>query len=227
MKTNISLALNVVLAVAIIFLFNEIKKIDNNSQVNKEPVFKPVSTSASGPKIAYVNTDTLLLGYKLVSELNEEILAKKDISTRRLKSKEDALRNEIQSKTEEYKKSEADYFSKADKLSALMKQTREKELIDKQNNLIYFQQKAEQDLLQANEKYTNDLLNQELKNQARVFNNLQSVIHEYNAVRNYDLIMTYATGGALLYGNEAMNVTADILEMLNQQLAIEKQQQEQ
>jgi outer membrane protein len=192
----ISLILNILLIAAVVFLFVKISGSKNDTVVSKDGISIPsISGDSAGLKIAYVNLDTLLLEYKFSIELNEELL------TEHAKSKANL---EMQ-----LKQFEQDYnaFMEKARLGSFISQasmeTQQQELIDKQ---AYLQQ-LDSDLT---EKL---VLRQEEMNQ-QLYDSVMNFMADYNKGQ-FNLVLGNAGGTNVLYASEGMNITKEIIELLN------------
>ena len=72
---NFSFVLNVIFAIALITLY--VLFFNDKSRDVREQVSEPVRTNRE-VAVVYVNTDTLLMNYKLSIELNEAFLKKQE-----------------------------------------------------------------------------------------------------------------------------------------------------
>jgi outer membrane protein len=192
----ISLILNILLIAAVVFLFLKISGSKDDAVVSKDGISIPsITGDSTGLKIAYVNLDTLLLEYKFSIELNEELL------TEHAKSKANL---EMQ-----LKQFEQDYnaFMEKARLGSFISQasmeTQQQELIDKQ---AYLQQ-LDSDLT---EKL---VLRQEEMNQ-QLYDSVMNFMADYNKGQ-FNLVLGNAGGTNVLYASEGMNITKEIIELLN------------
>jgi len=75
---NLSLILNAVLAIAVIFLF--VKVFSNNPKAPSDrAIFTKDSVNPGKLPIAYVNVDSLLLNYQFAKEANESLIKSRRI----------------------------------------------------------------------------------------------------------------------------------------------------
>lgn len=194
----ISLIINILLIVAVVFLFvkffgNSCER-DNSSGKNID--VPSITGDSSGLKIAYVNLDTLLLEYKFSIELNEELLTEHARSKANLEM--------------QLKQFEQDYnaFMEKARLGSFISQasmeTQQQELIDKQ---AYLQQ-LDSDLT---EKL---VLRQEEMNQ-QLYDSVMNFMADYNKGQ-FNLVLGNAGGTNVLYASEGMNITKEIIDLLNE-----------
>jgi len=191
---NISLIINIVLAVAIAFLF--VLYFSLNGKVNKIAEQKISFSSSNNPRIAYIDMDTLYAYY-------HEYLDMKDQMTNKQKKMETELNN----RKTQYERKVMDYQDKVQKGLLL---TSERQQIEQQ---LYSDQ---QNLLKLSESMQN-----ELAEETRVLNNklgynIVEFLKEYNKDGRYLYIMSHVFGGNLLYANDSLNITRDVIKGLNE-----------
>ena len=73
-------------------------------------------------------------------------------------------------------------------------------------------QKKNQALIEKSEKYSQELMAESNANSQKISETVDNYVKEYNKTHGYDLIVTKAS---LLFANEALNITAQILDGLN------------
>ena len=82
--------------------------------------------------------------------------------------------------------------------------------------------KAEQSLMQKQQELElkrQNLGSKFLKDQEafnkEIHESLNTIIEEYNADNKYDFILSYSKDGSILYANKDMDITADIIQKMN------------
>lgn len=155
-------------------------------------------------KIAYINTDTLMAKYQYAKDLEKQL---QDFQAAKQKS----LANQMQQLQKDY---DAYIHGGADNMTLTQQQAKEKELQDRATRLQslegeYAQQIQEKTLAES-EKMTNAVYN---------------FIREYNAQnQQFDIILARSfSSSPILYGNEDMDITDEIVEKLNEEYATVKQ----
>lgn len=83
-----------------------------------------------------------------------------------------------------------------------------------QKNAIAQQQKLEQEYAQLQQKLAADLQNAQVRMTKRVMDSIEKGIAEFNQEKKYDYILIKS---ATLYANPEMEVTKELLEVLNKQ----------
>ena len=192
---KLSIAINVILIIAIAVLFYLHYSSTTESTINKAVAEKSVEATNS-MQIAYVNIDSLLLNYKLSEELNDEFL-----------KKQEKIKTDLQKKAEKFQKEATDFQDKVKRGGFLTQQRAE----EKKQKLIEKQQKLQ--------NLQNDLGNKLLADQkemnAQLYNKITTFIAEYNKTHKYKFILSNTTGGTLLYGDQDCNITNEVLYGLN------------
>lgn len=195
---NISLALNVVLliAVAILFYFHfSSKNCSKGSEtLNNDKVVENINTSE---RIAYINTDSLLLKYNYYTFLQDSILGVQK-----------KMENDLQTKSSKLEKEVAEFQRKVQLnsfISMESAQQQEQDLYRKQQELVQFQESLQMQMA---------VLNQNLNLQ--LYDSVINFAKIYNADNKYKYIINNTFGGTLIYGAPADNITDTIVSLLNQ-----------
>jgi len=172
------------------------------SKVNADA--KPVVTGTDGMlRIAYINTDTLLSKYDYYKDLEKQL---KDFQT----AKENNYKQQMSQFQKDY---DAYIHGGADNLTLAQQQAKEKELQERAQQLSQLEgqlaMQIQERTLQESEKMTNAVYN---------------FIREYNAQnQQFDLIFSRSfSNSPILYGNEGMDITDEILQGLNKEYATVK-----
>lgn len=194
---NLSLVFNGILAVAVVILFVlhfSGEKGGNGEHKNKTT--KETATQSEGEfKVAYVLIDSLLANYTLAQELTEELLKNKS-----------ALESELSTKGQKLEKKIAEFQNQVQKrlITSWDAQEKEKQLTEEQQVFINLQNDMQNRLMQ-NEQEMN----------VRVYETVIDYVDRFNAEKGYKLILSQTSGGVLLYADDYMNVTKEVLEGLN------------
>lgn len=185
---NLSLALNAILIVAVGFLYFKVY-----SANDAKPVINPVTVSAKSSNIFYVNADTLFEKYTLYKSTKERLEKKEDSVKGFLESKSTALQNEA-----------AAYQQQAQGMTDAQRQQIEAGLMKKQEGLM-----AMKDDLLGKLQKEQDSWNDSISN------HMQAYIKEFVKGKNITYIVGYHKSGEVLYANDSLNITNQILEGLN------------
>ena len=166
------------------------------------PAAAPVAYNATGLKIAYVDIDTLLINYDLWIELNDEMIRKEESVRATLNEKAKALQDDF----EEFER----------KLNNNAFATRERAEAE-QNRIL----KKREELEATSERLTNELAIENNKNSILFRDSINAYINDYNKTRGYNVILS-RIGDNILYIDNAMNITQEIIDGLNERHAQNK-----
>ncbi len=176
------------IAALAVFMFCQCAQpVDNSNSSNKE------AAPTTGLKIAYVNVDSLLSNYNFYLDLAEELMRKQENYSLVL--------------AEDTKKFEAEYEDFNKKVQNNVFSSRERAQSE-QNRL----QKKAQAIDEKTAQYSRELDLENATNSQKVSEAIDSFLKEYNKEHGYNMIITKS---ALLYSDEALDITADVIEGLN------------
>jgi outer membrane protein len=191
---NLSLIINAVLLVAVVALFIIVfsnrseKKVTNDQQTQKEDV--------QDYPIAYINTDSLLINYEYARFLNEELLTEEESSradfNERLRVFQDDMRS-FQRKVQN------NGFLSLDRAQNEEKRLRQKE----------------QELQELNNQMSNNLMRQQNRMNRELRDTITGFLKEYTQKNPYKLVLSNTMGDNVLFANEALNITNEVVEKLN------------
>ena len=204
MAGKISLALNILLGIAVIYLFT---KISTPAEILTEQETASTELTAQNeyPSIAFVDNDSLSINYKFRVD-KSKILEKASADVQ-------VLENKIAKAQEDYyeimNKSQTGGFTSDAEIAAA-----EKKVMKLQEDVPYLQSQMESRLkrLTKLEGEINDSL----------YSRLYRYIDSYTADKPIDVIMLYTKGMTGLYNNGSLDVTAEIVTGLNAAYESEK-----
>ncbi len=165
-----------------------------------------------GLKIAYVNTDSLNANYKYIKDLEKELNAFKQGKENSLKQQMDKLQADDRAFKEDYQI----YLQTGSSLTLTQQQNKEAEL-KKRNDEI---SKRAQQLAQLEQDYTSQILEKQTSENKKMIDAVYAFIREYNAQNQQFNLILAKTGTELpfiLYGDEAMDITDEIVKGLNEE----------
>ena len=139
-------------------------------------------------KIAHVNTAAIL------NAMPEKAKAEKS-----LEKYYGELQSQLQTMATEYQNKMQDYEANVATMSNLVKQSKEKEIVDIQNRIQQFQANAEQEF----ESKRGELL-------APILDKIQNAINAVGKEKGYTYILDLATGAAVYVGDAATDITKDV-----------------
>jgi outer membrane protein len=200
---KLPLLINIILGVAIVVLY-VLHFADTDSKSNKESkAYSKEVVRPEFPLIVYVNFDTLLLNYDFYYDLQGELEEKRKTSEA-----------ELSSRSKAYEKGAADYQEKVQKglVTRSTAQELEQQLIQEQQNL-----------LQLRDNLASQLMEEEQVMNRQIVNSIMEYIKEYNKVHNYQYVISYQFGGPLLFANDSLNITNEIIKGLNEKYNRERE----
>jgi len=202
MAGKISLAFNILLGIAVIYLFTKTSTLEKEIQTEEEIAITEINEY---PSIAFVDNDSLSLNYKFRVD-KSKILEKASADVQ-------VLENKIAKAQEDYyeimNKSQTGGFTSDAEIAAA-----EKKVIKLQEDVPYLQNQMENRIkrLTKLEGEINDSL----------YSRLYSYIDSYTADKSIDVIMLYTKGMTGLYNSGYLDVTAEIVTGLNAAYESEK-----
>ena len=153
-------------------------------------------------RIAYVDYDSLLLKFDLAQEMQKELI-RKEMSINNLIEKE---RKTLQEEAAAFEtKVQNNVFATQERAQA------EYEKI----------MKKDQELLQRSQAMIAEFEKESFTKSNVVTQNIMEYIKEYNSDAKYDFILT-KMGGNMLYANEALDITNDVVKGLNAKHSVKK-----
>lgn len=182
-----------------IFHFTGIGAKNGKSLVNADAK-APVAVSENGLKIAYINTDTLMAKYQYAIDLQKQL---KDFQT--------AKENNYKQQMTQFQKDYQAYVSGGgENMTLSQQQAKEKELTDRAARL----QNLEGELAQQITEKT-------MQESEKMTKAVYAFIREYNAQnQQFDIIFSRSfSNSPILYGNEGMDITDEIVKGLNDEYA--------
>ena len=201
MKNNLTLIFNIILGIAIIVLFVLVLTKKSGQEYQKEVA----STDSCYSKlpIAYVNIDSLLLGYQFAKDANETLIKEQEDSRFTINTKVRQLQNEM-----------GEFQRKLENNAFLSRQRAE----DEQARLI----KKQQDLEELNAKLTEQLMLKQQKMNEELRDTINLVLKVYNADKNYQLILSNSMNDNILYADKTYDITNEVIDLLNKRFAAKK-----
>jgi len=189
------LALNLVMLVGLIILYIlYFTSSGNNNNSSGAALAKANKGSIS---VAFVNNDSILNNYELVKKMRADLEAK----GRRLEA-------EVAGKQKAFEK-DAAYFQD---------QVAKKTISEKSAQEIYGQlQQNQKNIYDLRDRYAADLQRSELDMNIALLDSVTNFLNRYNDKYKFDYIFGYAKGGNILFANDTLNVTKDVLKALNEE----------
>lgn len=181
-------------AVASLFLFTQC---NNGNAVQGTAVAETAVKSENTIKIAYVELDSLMQKYNFAIDINKEMMRK-----------EENIKMTLSKKADEMKKEQADFEYKY-KNNVFSTPERAQE---EYNRLM----KKEQEIMKLEQRLTMEFEQEGLAKNKALRDSINTYIKTYNNTKGYDFILS-KFGDNLLYANEALNITQEIVDGLNRE----------
>jgi outer membrane protein len=200
---RLPLILNIVLAVAVIVLyvlyFTGIGAAKKKSSLSDLPAGSPKSGS-----IYFVQIDSVISQYDLARDLSGELQTKYSASESEFQGKQKAYQNDVN-----------DYQYKAQRglITRSEAQQTEQDLYAKQQNLVKLQQDLSQELSEK----------QAVMNR-QVINAIMEYLKKNSAELNYKYVLGTSFGGNILYANDSLDITRNIVTGLNDEYKTTKKE---
>ena len=194
---NTSLILNLVLLVAVlvIYVLHFTSAKNDTSTVAGEP-----SSQANSLKIAYVKVDSLIVNYDLAQELHDSFTKNQDAYTR-----------EYAARRSKFEEQAAAFQEKVQRGGFLTEQR----AVQERDRLVG----EEQAIMKLDQELSGKLAELQNANNQQLLDSLMSYLKVYNADRKYSYIFN---SSGILIGDDAHNITKEVLGALNARYAAKK-----
>jgi len=187
---NISIILNVVLLLAVAVLYY----LHFSGRTTSEEVSGRTAGPISPTSIAYINSDTLLKNYDFFKVAADQLEGKKDGLQAEYENRARGLETEIQS-----------FQRNAQNMTIAQARAIEEDLVKKQQNLMRYQETLAQSLAQDEAKVNNEL-----------YDRVSEYLREYGKSHDFQLVLTYQKGSGVVYANDSLNITEEVIKGLNE-----------
>lgn len=194
-KTQNIILVALLIAVAALFALHFLDKPASKTNPDAKEAFAP----EGGLKIAYVNTDTLRAKYQYALDLTKELEAYAENKTTNAKRQ-----------MEQFQKDYETYLKEGPNMTLTQQKSKEKELQDRAAKMQTLEQEV---AMQIQEKT--------LKESEKMTKAVYAFIREYNKDnQQFNLILAKSfTSTPVLYGDEGMDITDEIVAGLNEEYA--------
>ena len=178
--------------IAAIFALTAIVVSCNKEQAKTEA--SKTGTTANTLDVVYVNSDSLLTNYEYFKAVQKVFEDKSKKAQADLQAKGAAFQREV-----------AAYQQNAGSLSADQRASTEERLARKQQELATYNQNA-----------GNALANEEASENEKLYNKVADFLKVHAKEKGYKIVLTYSKSNpAVLYADESLDVTKQVLEGLN------------
>ena len=195
-----SLLLNIILTIAVAYLYY--LHFSSKEEAAKEEI-KPLSLPAASRQsggILFLNSDTLLDQYNYFTEKRNQL----DV-------RQEKIRSELSAEKERLDASIQLYQQQAVGMTDQERQKKEEELMMKQ-----------QSLMDRREKLLSQLDEEQAKSTEELFNRLTAYLKTYISDKNVNFVLGYQKGGGILFANDSLDITQQVVDGLNKAYAAEK-----
>ncbi len=150
----------------------------------------------SGMKLAYVDVDTLLAKYNFCIDLTEAMVKKSE-----------NVRLTLNQKATDLEKQQQEFQTKYQNNAFLSQERAQQEY----NRIA----KLTEDLQTLSDKLQGELNQEQEKNQLQLQDSISSFLKEYNKAKGFNMIFSNTGMDNLLYADEALNITDEVVAGLN------------
>jgi len=152
------------------------------------------ATEANKQTVVYINQDTLLAKYQYALDIGKT-----------LQDKGKAAKSEIQGRVDAFQAEVADYQKNAGTMPADQRQTKEQHL-----------QREQQDLQNHQQDAAAGFQNEQVGANNKVYDKIADFAKGYAKEKGYKLVLMYSKANpTILYGDQSLDVTADVIKRLN------------
>ena len=190
MKNNISIGLNVVLLIAVGVLYVLYFTGDSDTHESSERS----AASTVDLSIAYVNSDSLLKNYDFFKDLEKQLISKSEKLNAEYVNRAEGLQREFQN-----------FQSTAANMTIAQGRAVEEDLKKKQQNLMMYQEQLGQQMRAEEAKMNTEL-----------YDKVSDYLQDYGTDKNLQLVLTYTKGSGVLYANDSLDITDQIIFGLNE-----------
>ena len=190
MKSNLSLALNAVLIIAVGVLYY-LHFHDSKTSMNyKSNSFKGINSD-----IVFVDTDTIWKNYKFVEDKKKE-----------LANYEQNIQSQYEAKAKGFEKKYKEYLKEgtSGKLTLAQQKKREEELGKEQQSLSEYEKQLSSQFMELQQKLNN-----------QIQDSIVGYVKRHNQKNNYSYVLGYSRNSGILFANTNNDITKDILDGLN------------
>jgi outer membrane protein len=195
---NISLIINAILAVAIGILFYlHFRDCSKNCVPKTGSLASQTTNAAPGAAIAYVDLDSLEANYGYYKD-------KKAAFEKEQKN----LENTLASGMESLQREAIDFEKRAQTMTQTEGEATQQRLTQKKNQLEQLRDNGAQNLQNEMTQFNTE-----------IYNRIDSVLQDYNKDHKYAYVLSFQRGAAILYRDKGLDITNDVLALLNKQAA--------
>lgn len=202
---NGNIIVNIIFGIAIIILFvlyvqkpsteNKKETVAQETAAVLDTIFADEEMVEANFPIAYVVVDSVMQNYLFFKKLEKQLQNLVSAEESKLQKKADAFQKDVQ---------DFQYQVENRIITTADAQAKQAELEKRQQNLYMEQQQKQQ-----------ELATKEQKLQEQLIDSVNACIRFYNADGKYKIILNNAYQSSVLYAEEQLNITNDILKVMN------------
>jgi len=201
---NIQSIFNAILGAAVIALF----VLHFTGSNTEEPVMQRNNAdsayTAAGPsKIAYFKIDSVMTNWELYFEMQEK-----------LSKKQQQLESDFENKSQSFMKRVEDAQYKMQR--GLVTRAEAEQL---QQQLA----QEEQSLMGLQNNYATQIQEEGVVKNRQMIDKIEQYLESYNEERGFDYIFSYSFGGNLFYGDDALDITQEVIDGINEMFPSEEE----
>jgi outer membrane protein len=189
------LALNLVMLIGLVILY--VLHFSGSGSSSNQITGAVAKANKGAISVAFVNNDSILSSYELVKKMRADLTVKGK-----------RLEGEVAAKQKAFEK-DAAYFQE---------QVAKKAISDQSAQEIYGQlQQNQQKIYALRDQYTAELQQSEMDMNVALLDSVMNFLHRYNEKYKFDYILGFTKGGNILYANDTLDVTGDVIKALNEE----------
>jgi len=189
---NLSLIINAILAVAVGVLFY-LHFTDCTKGAGAKASSSSTTAATAGSTIAYVDLDTLEANYNYYKEKKAEF-----------EKNQKNLETTLSSGMESLQREANEFQQKAQTMTQSEGEAAQQRLLQKKAQLEQMRDNGAQNLQMSMAQFNNE-----------VYDKIDSVLKDYNKDHKYAYVLSYQRGGAILARDKSLDITADVVVLLN------------
>jgi outer membrane protein len=206
MNKNTHIVIYALLFTSIIILFflyfsnPSVKSEDNISPINEQEAALPsdlnnVTDTLNGKyfRIAYVNSDTVSKYYEFAQKVQKTLLGKRNEAERQIKNKYTSYQGLVRD------------FEKSSPIMG------DREKMEKAQNIRLL----EQEIMKVEQELSEQLANEELLMTQSYIIKTNDFMQVIGKNLGFDYVLSYRIGGPMLYANPSLDITSQIIDLLN------------
>jgi len=194
---NSSLILNIVLVVAVIVIY--VLHFTSGKSAASGDVLVEGPAQLTDLKIAYVKVDSLIVNYDLAQQLHDDFTKNQDAYTK-----------EYATRRSKFEEQAAAFQEKLQRGGFLT----EERAVQERDRLVT----EEQEILKLDQELSSKLAEMQNVNNQQLVDSLMAYLKDFNKTRKYAYIFN---SSGILIGDDAHNITKEVLEAMNKQYAKE------